>query len=113
MNEWEEIKNRIEQEKLMAREEWIKGREEARKLMGKLPRRAITADELKKLVRLRRVSMQSSGQDHLFMRQFRDADETTQLRERQGWYIDVLWYKYRRQLGHQDPRPNGYGYERK
>lgn len=73
-----------------------------------VPTRPITESELIKIKRLRQVSTSWGAQDHRFIRQFEDATMETQITERQSWYIDVLWYKYRRQLGHNGPKPVGY-----
>lgn len=70
--------------------------------------RTITQAELKKLQRLCRITPQPRSMDKRFIRQFETATKETQITERQSAFIEILWYKYRRQLGHNDPRPAGY-----
>lgn len=70
--------------------------------------RPINQAELKKLKRLCRITPQSGSMDKRFLRQFENATEETKITERQAAFIGILWYKYRRQLGHNDPRPEGY-----
>lgn len=73
-----------------------------------MPTRPITEDELIKLQRLGRVSTAWWCGDGRFIQQFEQATTETLISERQAWYIRVLWYKYRKQLGHNGPKPEGY-----
>ena len=82
---------------------------EAKKVKESASKRSITAAELQKLRKLQKVSTAWWCGDGRFIRQFQDATSETLITERQAWYIRVLWYKYRRQLGHDGPRPEGYG----
>lgn len=75
---------------------------------GPVPTRPITEEELIKIKKLQHISSAWWCGDNRFIDQFREANLTTQLTERQAWYISVLWYKYRRQLGHNGTRPPGY-----
>lgn len=71
-------------------------------------RRAITSEELRKIKALQHVNPAWWCGDSRFIEQFRDANTDTTVTERQGWFIDVLYYKYRRQLKHDGPKPEGY-----
>ena len=73
-----------------------------------IPRRSLTEEELGKLKRLQRVSTGSNGQAARFIQQYEDATVETQITERQAFYIKLLWYRYRRQLGINPPKPDGY-----
>jgi hypothetical protein len=81
---------------------------EAKQPKEPAPKRAITAEELEKLRRLQRIRPAWWCGDGRFIEQFARATAETQITERQAWYIKVLWYKYRKQLGHDGPRPAGY-----
>lgn len=70
--------------------------------------RPITTEELNKLRRLKKVSLARWGGSRRFVQQFENATTETEISERQAWYIEVLWYRHRRQLGHNDPKPVGY-----
>lgn len=70
--------------------------------------RAMTETEVKKAAKLQGVSTVFSSLDGHFLRQLRGATTETQITDRMGEYIEILWYKYRRQLGHDDPRPEYY-----
>lgn len=104
MNEWDEWKTR-QLEKLYP----PKPPKEPGKPREPTPRRQITARELHKLQRLQQVSFGTGWNGaKRFVREMADANADTQITEGQARYIEILWYKYRRQLGHNDPKPAGY-----
>jgi hypothetical protein len=70
--------------------------------------RLITEDELKKMKKLARITPQPGSGDKRFLRQFEGVTAETRITDRQAGFIEILWYKYRRQLGHNGPRPAGY-----
>jgi hypothetical protein len=72
------------------------------------PRRPITEEELAKLRALRRVRFAWWCQDERFVQKFEKASLETEITERQAWFIKVLTYKYRKQLGVDPLRPEGY-----
>lgn len=72
------------------------------------PTRPITEEELAKLKQLQKVSPAWWCGDGRFIGQFAKATSETQITERQAFYIKLLWYKYRRQLGHNGEKPEGY-----
>jgi hypothetical protein len=83
---------------------------QAKAAQAKLPKvyRPITADELRKIKRLQKVSTAWWAGDRRFINQLEKATAETQITDGQGEFIEILWYKYRRQLGHDDPRPEFY-----
>jgi hypothetical protein len=104
MNAWKEWERR-QKEKLQAKRTPAK---KLRALKEPIAKRSITADELRKIKGLRKVRPAWWCGDGRFVEQFKGADTETQITERQAQYIQILWYKYRRQLGHDGPRPEGY-----
>jgi hypothetical protein len=103
MNEWDDWK-RQQEEKL--RPSPIP--DEPKKPKEPPARQPITEGELSKLKGLQRVHPAWWCGDGRFIEQFKDATAETLITERQAQYIAILWYKYRRQLGHAGPRPAGY-----
>ena len=75
----------------------------------KAPKRRITPEELEKVRRLAKCSLRSgyAGGDQRFVGDLARANEETEITERQAWFLEVLWYRYRRQLGHNEPKPKG------
>jgi hypothetical protein len=106
MIEWDEWRKQAEKKMAQAAQAERPTREELVK--QRAARRLITAEELKKLQRLRKCNLRSGGMDHRFMSQFEGATLETTITERQAWYIEALWYRYRRQLGHNGKKPQGY-----
>lgn len=75
---------------------------------GTVPKRPLTDDELAQLKRLRGVSVGKNSRAANFILQFSEPTMDTRITERQAFYIQVLWYRYRKQLGIDPPRPIGY-----
>ncbi len=103
MSEWDDWK-RQQEEKLRSKLAAI----EPKRPKEPLVKRPITEGELVKLKALQRVRPAWWCADSRFITQFKNAKLDTQITERQAQYIKILWYKYRRQLGHHGPRPEGY-----
>jgi hypothetical protein len=92
-----------------AAQEHKRQKKEAKNPKEPVPTRQISIGELNKLARLHKVSTAWGSQDYRFIHQFDGSSVETQITERQAWYIDVLIYKYRRQLGLKNAKkPEGY-----
>jgi hypothetical protein len=105
VNEWREWKQKQE-EKL--REKLPQPAAKLKKEKKPLQYRKITEDEAYKLKRLQGVSTAWGSSDKRFIHGFNKPFGELQITDRQGFYIQILWYKYRKQLGHNDPKPEGY-----
>lgn len=63
------------------------------------PKRPITQIEIDQIKRLRKVRFAGMCNGQAFTKQYENATLETMITDRQAWYIQFLWYKYRRQLG--------------
>lgn len=106
MNEWDEWKR--EQEAKLRKTVPQPAPPKPKQAKEPVVTRPITEPEIEKLRRLQKVRLAWWCGDNRFMEQFKNATIETQVTERQAWFIDVLWYKYRRQLGHDGKPPAGY-----
>lgn len=100
-NEWEEWKHQREEPKI-----------EIPQVVPtpKVPteKRKITRDELEKTQKLQGVSYFPGSSDKRFVHSLEKATLETEITEKMARYIGIIWYKYRRQLGHNDPKPDEY-----
>ena len=103
MNEWQEWKKRAEEKQRSLQPPPV---EKSPAREKPITRRKITAEELKRLRVLEKCSIRL-GHDRWFLRSMEDANEETEITDRQGWYIHLLYYRYRRQTGYAGPKPEG------
>jgi hypothetical protein len=71
----------------------------------------VNADQIRKLKALSQCSFQGTSAENHFvpaMLKQLEKEPEKELTEKQAQFIEILWFKYRRQLGHHDPRPVGY-----
>ena len=103
MNEWDEWKKRNIQK---VKESIPKQKE----LVEEIIKRKITAIELQQIKALQKVSTACGTSDGRFISQFENATNEIEITDRQGWWINCLYYKYRRQLKDENAKkPIGYG----
>ena len=102
MNEWDEWRKTHEISNKMKAPPAQKSKKEPS------PKRPITEEEIYKIKKLRKVSFAGMCLGRAFTKQLENATTETLITERQAWYIRMLWYKYRRQLGVNPPKPEGY-----
>lgn len=104
-SDWQKWK-REQEEKQRAKQPPIANPE--KKKRKKTEWRQITPDELSKVQRLLEVTCAPGSSDKRFLSSFRNSGPDTKITDAMVNYIDILWYKYRRQLKHNDPKPDGY-----
>lgn len=66
----------------------------------------MTRDQLSKLRRLRGCTFVPAGFDKRFVRDMSSRPDDYEPTPRQAVQIERLWWRYRGQLGHDDPRPD-------
>lgn len=100
--------------------EWDQWRKEAEAKLTKsippapkLPKqeavhRPMSQDEVIMIRKLQGVRTGGNGQAKRFIQDYSEVTLETQIAERQGWYIKALYYRYRRQLGVNPKKPEGY-----
>ncbi len=69
----------------------------------------MTPDQYRKLQTLRsKVTFAVGSWDKYFVRNLSVLAEDAPLSDKQSQSLEFLWYRYRRQIGHKDPKPEGY-----
>jgi hypothetical protein len=104
MNEWDEWKKKAEKANAAKAPPPVPPKTPK----AEIPHLPLTENQLMKLKRLRKVSTGGNGQAARFIQQYQDATLETLITERQAFYVEILWYRYRRQLGINPPKPEGY-----
>jgi hypothetical protein len=106
MNEWQQWKKEQEEKRLANLPPAVQVAE--KKKRQKAEWRRITEDELRKVKALQGVSTSRASSDGRFISTFRIAGPETQITAGMAAFVEILWYKYRKQLKHNDPKPEGY-----